>query len=200
MPRCFKAGRTAKEGAAASLQREREALLEKPEPRSAEDERRIDELRDKIREASVVDLGSFGSEFKRRNDRAPQATQSVSPFLGANGFLDYEQVSGDTFATGSTRIPNTWSTGFIHGADSLLPVTRLASRILRPDEVIRGLERVTWKKPMTSNLQIAVMRGPMGQDPSSVMSGSLQTTQGQLTFEARLIDEPLRGIKQESNP
>lgn len=181
------------------LMKELNALLDKQGSLSPEEEAKVQELRDRIKAASNIDI-TIGFKSGKPGHKTPRAAEEDNAFAGPGGFLQYVQASGDTFTTGATRMPNTWSRSFIHGSDALLPVLRLAGHILRPGEKIEGLGSVNWRKPMTSNIQVAVMRGPMGRDPKSVMDGSIKTTEGELGFVAQLIGEPLPGVIQADNP
>lgn len=69
-------------------------------------------------------------------------------------FLDTFYVR-DGVASGLTRLYfSKWSSKFVHGADSLIPITSLASKLLIDNESIISMSEVKWIRPMRKNLKL----------------------------------------------
>lgn len=172
-----------------NLLSELEGIEQKGFKKTAEDSVRIKAISRELRELTTIDICvPFSCDQGDVNVDSSQVETDL-----ASSLLERIQVQGDSFATAETDMfTSSWSIDFLHGSDTLLPVMALAESILRPDEVIEAVSRVTWRKPMTSNMQLAVMRGSVTSDPNSVIDGVIKTNQGELTFMGQLIDAPMR--------
>lgn len=130
-------------------------------------------------------------EMARGGFQEPGSTCQVAD--GQRDLLLRIQEQGSQFVTAETDMfASSWSPDFLHGSDTLWPLLDLAKHILRDGERIRGVQRVTWRKPMTSNMQLAVMRDSSVRDANSALDGEIKTNEGVLHFAGQLIDSPIR--------
>ena len=99
-----------------------------------------------------------------------------------------------------------WSGQFVHGPDSIgFPILLAEANLLKPGERIRAIPRVTWRRPMTNDLTLAVYaqeftKRPTAADPYA-FDGQLQTTLGRtLSFYGIENGDPIRRQSAVPNP
>lgn len=188
------------------LVHELEALEAKGINKTADDRLRIQAIRSDISifirrtlvETIIVDLGLDGTHFGQLRVEDIDREKMVK--------LQNVHTDGRNFATADASMFTTpWSREFVHGADSALHIGDLASKILSPAERLTGIDRITWRKPVTTNLQLAVYARAfdktMDMSPYSV-DGELHTSEGRrLTFLGMAIpDTEIDLHMSESNP
>ena len=117
---------------------------------------------------------STGSQ-STENDRPP--VETIDRIAG----LENIYVEGTSKALATARLFFTpWSGGFAHGPDTLLPIGRLAEKILKPGEKLRTLKRISWRSVLTHDLDLAVFDGEFQPPASSeyAVDGIFITDQG----------------------
>lgn len=114
--------------------------------------------------------------------------------------VSFDNLNTDhqTFATADTNMFFTeWSPNFIHGSDSMIHIMSLAETLLQEGEKITALDRITWKKPMRHNLQLAVYAQEFANLPDRekyIVEGSFTTSNGR-KFTVFGMDNPNSPIK-----
>lgn len=80
--------------------------------------------------------------------------------LSLKAFVDNIEnlfVDGDKFAAGDLNLFfSKWSSGFVHGSDSMVALTNLVCKILRSDEKLKMIKEVSWRKPIMANITAMV--------------------------------------------
>jgi len=77
----------------------------------------------------------------------------ISPKLG----LQNVQITRYEKAVAEAQLFFTpWSENFVHGPDTLLSVTNLAERLMKPNEKLAQLVRISWRQPIKYNLNLCV--------------------------------------------
>lgn len=104
--------------------------------------------------------------------------------------LTVEEISGHMSGVGHAEFfKSGWSKKFVHGPDTMIPVTLLAEKILKPGEKLARIERISWRKPITNNAKLYLLEGKPEQvmeEGSDLFDGTLITTTGRtLHFAAK---------------
>lgn len=119
--------------------------------------------------------------------------------------LTVEEIAGYEFAVGNAEFFKTsWSKDFVHGPDTMINITQLARKILKPGEMIARLERVSWRRPIINNAKLMITAGGQkdviepGED---LFDGTLKTSHGRLLhFAAKEKKDSPVVLKASSNP
>ncbi|EKD64192.1 MAG: hypothetical protein ACD_51C00051G0004 [uncultured bacterium] len=101
------------------------------------------------------------------------------------------ETDGRTYCVSTANLVLTpWSREFAHGSDMLIPITKACSSLLAPDERLISLDRISWKKPVTSNLKLTVREGESPFSPDVSVDGRFRTSKGRvLSFGGVQIED-----------
>lgn len=136
--------------------------------------RQIQEILDKGHNKSAVDLLNL-RELKKT---LKQANEDAAD----ENCLRNIETDGRTFAGGYAILTLTpWSNSFAHGSDTLVPITELVSKVLQPGEKLSTLDRVTWHKPIRTDIMIRASTSPLPEG-EYVCDGEFSTDQGRKIF------------------
>jgi|CXWL01.1.fsa_nt_gi hypothetical protein len=114
--------------------------------------------------------------------RVDAVASNLFQVLNPSEDLRILEISGHNSAraeVGFFRTP--WSPNFVHGPDTMIFVTKLAEKILKPGESICALERVTWKKPIANNAILTISEiesSPFSVENGCLFDGTLSTNLG----------------------
>lgn len=187
---------------ATPLIQEGEKLLQLENPSEAE-EARMEQIQLEVSELARITLLSRGittviyeeapaGESRQCRESTEDALEELIPLS--------EIHHDDRLATARAEMFFTpWSHQFVHGSETLLPVVKLAEKLLTPTEKIKTLKKITWRKPATNNLRIGLIAGDVsGQDNGNYcFDGKFTTTAGRILsfFGMEEKDDPIRGAR-----
>lgn len=177
-------------------------LEKKGAHKTAEDLLRIRELKREIRELLQAGLPK-GMVAK---DPIILSTDATPIQPGEFFKLNDVETDKETFVRGTAEMFLTeWSDKLVHGPDSIsFPILLAEANLLKPDERISELKRVTWRKPMRNNVTFAIYARAFEKKPTGAdrycMEGEFGTSEGRtLTFFGIENDQPV-ARRAERNP